>query len=132
MARELTRHVYAVAMQGTFARDFGLRDQITRAAGSVMHNIAEGFDGGSNSEFIRFLRYSQRSCSEVQSQLYVALDSAYITQAEFDTVYNQAARTHAKVGAFIHYLLKASDPLSSPTKNAKTRNQERGTKNKEP
>ena len=48
MARELTRPIYAVAMNGAFSRDFGLRDQITRAAGSTMHNIAEGFDGGSN------------------------------------------------------------------------------------
>ena len=107
MARELTRQVYGVAMRGAFAKDFGLRDQITRASGSTMHNIAEGFDGGSNAEFLKFLRYSQRSCSEVQSQLYVALDQAYITQSEFDTIYEQAARTHTKVGAFIRYLLNA-------------------------
>src|SRR5437588_117680 len=84
LARELTKRVYAVAMRGAFARDFGLRDQITRASGSAMHNIAEGFDGGSNAEFVKFLRYSQRSCSEVQSQLYVALDQTYISQDEFD------------------------------------------------
>lgn len=105
LARELTKQVYAVAMRGAFAKDFGLRDQITRASGSAMHNIAEGFDGGSNAEFVKFLRYSQRSCSEVQSQLYVALDQAYISQAEFDSIYEQAAMTHAKVGGFIRYLL---------------------------
>jgi len=107
MVRELTRQIYAVAMRGALAKDFGLRDQITRAAGSAMHNIAEGFDGGSNAEFVKFLRYSQRSCSEVQSELYVALDCSYVTQPEFDRIYEQAARTHAKVGAFIHYLLNA-------------------------
>jgi len=105
LARELTRRVYAVAMRGAFARDFGLRDQITRASGSAMHNIAEGFDGGSNAEFIKFLRYSQRSCSEVQSQLHIAFDQAYITQDEFDSLYNQAGTTHAKVGGCIRYLL---------------------------
>lgn len=104
-ARELTRRVYAVAMHGTFAKDFGLRDQITRAAGSAMHNIAEGFDGGSNAEFLKFLRYSQRSCSEVQSELYVALDQEYISQDKFDSIYQQAALTHSKVGGFIRYLL---------------------------
>jgi four helix bundle protein len=88
LARELTRQVYAVAMRGAFAKDFGLRDQITRASGSAMHNIAEGFDGGSNAEFTKFLRYSQRSCSQVQSQLYVALDQTSITQEEFDAIYN--------------------------------------------
>jgi four helix bundle protein len=110
LARDLTRQVYAVAMRGAFAKDFGLRDQITRASGSAMHNIAEGFDGGSNAEFVKFLRYSQRSCSEVQSQLYIALDQSYITQEEFDAIYSQAATTHAKVGGFIRYLLSAPNP----------------------
>ncbi len=105
LARELTKRVHVVAMRGVFARDFGLRDQITRAAGSAMHNTAEGFDGETNAEFVKFLRYSQRSCSEVQSQLYVALDQAYISQEEFDSIYEQAALTHAKVGGFIRYLL---------------------------
>ncbi|MES2466460.1 MAG: four helix bundle protein [Verrucomicrobiota bacterium] len=104
-ARELTRQVYAMAMRGAFAKDFGLRDQITRASGSAMHNIAEGFDGGSNAEFVKFLRYAQRSCCEVQSQLYVALDQSYISQDKFDSIYEQAAQTHAKVGGFIRYLL---------------------------
>ena len=116
LARELTKQVYAVAMRGAFVKDFGLRDQITRASGSAMHNIAEGFDGGSNAEFVKFLRYSQRSCSEVQSQLYVALDQAYISQDEFDSIYVQAAKTHAKVGGFIRYLLN-------------NKNQQQGTKN---
>ena len=109
LARELTRQVYAVAMRGAFAKDFGLRDQITRASGSAMHNIAEGFDGGSNAEFVKFLRYSQRSCSEVQSQLYVALDQTYISQDEFDSIYKRAALTHAKVGGFIRYLSSTPD-----------------------
>jgi four helix bundle protein len=107
LARELTKRVYSVATRGNFAKDFGLRDQITRAAGSTMHNIAEGFDAGSNAEFVKFLRYSQRSCSEVQSQLYIALDQAYISQVEFDSIYEQATMTHARVGGFIHYLLNA-------------------------
>ena len=69
LARELTRQVYAVAIREMFAKDFGLRDQITLASGVAVHNIAGHFDGGRNVEFIRFLRYSQRSCSEIQSQL---------------------------------------------------------------
>lgn len=109
LARELVKRVYLVAMRGKFARDFGLRDQITRAAGSAMHNIAEGFDGGSNAEFVKFLRYSQRSCSEVQSQLYVALDQTYISQDEFDSIFEQATLTHAKVGGFIRYLLSTTN-----------------------
>jgi len=104
LARELTRRVYAVTKVAEFARDFGLKDQIQRASGSIMHNIAEGFDGGSNAEFTKFLRYAQRSCTEVKSQLYMALDQNYITEDSFRDLYDLTTKTHAKVGGFIRYL----------------------------
>ena len=104
MARELTKSVYGLTSQHVFAKDWGLKDQIQRAAGSAMHNIAEGFDAGSHVEFARFLRYAQRSCTEVQSELYVALDQQYIDQEQFEHCYEQAARTRSKIGAFIRYL----------------------------
>ena len=69
-----------------------------------MHNIAEGYDSESNAEFIRFLRYSKRSCTEVQSELYVALDEKYIIQDEFEVAYALAGRTRAAVRGFINYL----------------------------
>ena len=69
LARELTRKVYDLTKKSKFARDFGLKGQIQDAAGSSMHNIAEGFDSETTSEFIRFLRYAKRSCTEVQSEL---------------------------------------------------------------
>ncbi len=72
-----------------------------------MHNIAEGFDGGSNAEFIKFLRYSQRSCSEVQSELYVALDQKYISQEEFNEIYLLSGQTRSKIGGFIAYLINS-------------------------
>jgi four helix bundle protein len=71
-----------------------------------MHNIAEGFDAGSNPEFTRFLRYAQRSCTEVMSELYVALDQGYVSQSEFDSAYQLATQTHAKIGGFISYLVR--------------------------
>jgi len=107
LGRELTRQIYEITGKGTFAKDFGLKDQIQRASGSIMHNIAEGFDGGSNKEFIRFLKYSQRSCSEVQSQLYVALDQEYISQERFQELYDLSTRVHSKIGGFIAYLLRS-------------------------
>ena len=73
LARELTRKVYALTKKVRFARDFGLKGQIQDAAGSSMHNIAEGFDSETNPEFVRFLRYAKRSCTEIQSELYVAI-----------------------------------------------------------
>jgi len=71
-----------------------------------MHNIAEGFDSETNVEFIRFLRYAKRSCTEVQSELYVALDEDYISTEEFKDTYEQARRTRAAVRGFINYLRK--------------------------
>jgi four helix bundle protein len=106
--RELTKMVYAATNKSQFAKDFGLKDQITRAAGSVMHNIAEAFDGGSNAEFIKFLRYAQRSASEVQSQLYIALEEAYISEEQFHEIYSKADFARSKIGAFIAYLLRSN------------------------
>ena len=73
-ARVLTKMVFDLVSQNPFAKDYSLKDQIWRAAGSVMDNIAEGFDDGSTGELVRFLGYAQRSTSEIQSQLYRALD----------------------------------------------------------
>ena len=105
LARELTRKVYDLTKKTKFARDFGLRGQIQDAAGSSMHNIAEGFDSETNPEFVRFLRYAKRSCTEVQSELYIALDQQYITDAEFEGVYDHAGRTRATIRGFIKYLI---------------------------
>ncbi len=106
-ARVLANLVYDVAEKGRFAKDFGLRDQICEAAGSVMHNIAEGFDAGTDSEFIPFLKYARRSASEVQSEAYLALDRGYIAELEFQTIYDQATKTKKLVNAFIAYLRKS-------------------------
>ena len=106
MARMLTQKVYRLTKKPDFAKDYGLKRQIQDAAGSSMHNTAEGFDSESNPEFIRFLRYAKRSCTEVQSELYVALDEGYISRNEFDDVYQQAARARAAVHGFINYFKK--------------------------
>src|SRR5215210_7381743 len=82
-ARLLTRELYSVTMKGEFARDFALRDQIRRAAISVMSNIAEGFEREGNKEFRQFLSLAKGSASEIRSQLYIALDAGYLTQGDF-------------------------------------------------
>lgn len=71
-----------------------------------MHNIAERFDSGTNPEFIRFLGYSKRSCTEVQSELYLTSDRRYITGEQFKKVYDLAGEAKAAIGGFIHYLQK--------------------------
>lgn len=104
LARKLTRKIYELTKKGNFTRYFGLKGQIQNAAGSSMHNIAEGFDSETNPEFVRFIRYAKRSCTEVQSELYVALDQQYITKDEFQDVCNHAGRTRATIRGFIKYL----------------------------
>ena len=103
-ARELTKLVYSFTRKDRFTKDYGLKDQITRASVSVMLNIAEGFDGGSDAEFLRFLSYAQRSATEVMSCLYVAFDNKYIDQAEFDRAYGLAGEARRLVGGLIKYL----------------------------
>ncbi len=106
LAHELTRKVYRLTKKPRFLKDYGLKNQIQDAAGSSMHNIAEGFDSETNPEFIRFLRYAKRSCTEVQSELYVALDEKYISTDEFRDTYELAGRTRAAIRGFITYLRK--------------------------
>ena len=101
----MTLKVYRLTNAPGFTKDYGLKRQIQDAAGSSMHNIAEGFDSETNPEFIRFLRYAKRSCTEVQRELYVALDQQYITNAEFEDVYDHAGRTRAIIRGFIKHLL---------------------------
>ena len=103
-ARELCRAVSQIIQDAGFRRDHTLRDQMWRAAGSVMDNIAEGFDDGSTREFIRFLGYSQRSCGEVQSQLYRALDSNLISEAQFSRTYDLASECRKQIKSFRKYL----------------------------
>jgi four helix bundle protein len=105
LARELSKKIYHLTNKDKFSRDFYLKRQIESAAGSAMHNIAEGFDSETNAEFLRFLRYAKRSCSEVQSELYVALDQKYISQVEFQEVYDHAGQTRATIRGFIKYLV---------------------------
>ena len=92
-AKNLTRAIYEITKIGEFAKDFGLRDQIRRAAVSVMSNIAEGFDRGGHSEFHQFLVIAKGSCAELRSQLYIAKDIGYIDECIFNEVYGQILET---------------------------------------
>jgi four helix bundle protein len=103
-ARVLTKTIYELTRDGVFAKDFGLASQIQRASVSVMTNIVEGFDSGSNLEFRRFLGYARRSASEVQSHLYVALDQGYLKAEEFDGLYERAEKVRRMVTSLSRYL----------------------------
>lgn len=105
-ARRLANMIFDLTHHADFTRDFRLRDQILDAAGSVMHNIAEGCDAGTDPEFIRFLKMARRSGSEVQSELYLALDRKYIMETELHQVYEQADEVKRLINGLISYLRK--------------------------
>ena len=102
--RQLAKTVFVLTASERFRTDFGLIDQIQRASVSVMNNVVEGFDSGSQAEFIRFLGYARRSASEVQSCLYVALDRGRIEQSSFQSAYDEAQQARNLIGGFIRYL----------------------------
>jgi four helix bundle protein len=105
-ARQLTNAIDELASKPKFANHTYLRNQIRSAAGSVMHNIAEGFDSGSAPEFTRFLKMARRSASEVQSELYQALDRKYITEEERQHAYDLASECKRLINGLIAYLRK--------------------------
>ena len=105
-ARKLVKVIYSLTGLGSFTKDFGLRDQIQRAAVSAMTNIAEGFDCESRIEFARFLGIARRSAVEVQSLLYTAFDVEYITEEQLKEHYEQARKTKALIGGFKKSLKK--------------------------
>jgi four helix bundle protein len=97
-ARELAAEVYRATNDGAFARDFGLRDQIRRAAVSVLSNIAEGHERATPSEFHRFLSIAKGSCAELRAQLFVALDVGYLQRDAFDVLLSQAEEVGRIIG----------------------------------
>jgi four helix bundle protein len=105
-ARKLTKLAYEVSSNGTFAKDFEMRDQFRSAALSAMNNIAEGFDNESSAEFARFLGMARRSAVEVQSLCYAALDVKHMTQEVFQVCYDQAKKTKAIIGGLKKSVLK--------------------------
>jgi four helix bundle protein len=106
-ARVLTRKIYSAANQSSFSRDFGLRDQIRRAAVSIMSNIAEGFERGGTKEFVQFLSIAKGSAGEVRSQLYVALEQGYIDDGAFENLFNLATETSRMIAGLMNYLKKS-------------------------
>lgn len=109
-ARHLVSAVYRVSGRGKFEKDFGLRDQIRRASGSVMSNIAEGFERSTDREFRRFLYIAKGSAGEVRSQLFVALDLEYLTSDEFSDLRLKAEEVAKALSGFITYLAP-KDPM---------------------
>jgi len=117
--RELCNLVYDLSDDDPFASDFGLRDQIRRAAVSVMSNIAEGFNSRTQKVFIDLLGRARGSAAEVQSQLYLAKDREYISEEEFNKAYNLADTASRQIHGLIRYL--KSRPNASRVQEGRVR-----------
>ena len=104
LGRVLVKEIYALTREGDFARDFGLKDQIQRAAVSISSNVAEGYARRGNKEFVKFLWIAKGSAAEVQSQLYHAKDLGYIDAAAFEKMYNSANLIQVKLYHLIQSL----------------------------
>ncbi len=100
-ARELTALIYKIFKNN---KDFGFRDQIQRASVSIMNNIAEGFERGSNQDFKRFLFIAKSSCGEVRSMLHIALPIGYVSQKQFEKLYNLTCEISRTISGLIKTL----------------------------
>ena len=107
-ARELSKRVYDITKKEDFKRDYRFVAQIHTSAGSIMDNIAEGFERSGNKEFVNFLFIAKGSCGEVRSQLIRANDVGYLTPEEYDELYAECRKLSAGIMNFIKEL-KASD-----------------------
>ena len=107
-ARELSKKIYPVTNRDGFKSDYRFVQQIRAAAGSIMDNIAEGFERTGNKEFLNFLYIAKGSCGEVRSQLIRANDIGYLTPAEYEELYSDCRKLSASIMNFIKEI-KTSD-----------------------
>lgn len=108
IARDLCRFIFKITSEGPFCKDFRFRDQIRSAAGSVMDNIAEGFERGGNKEFLQFLSIAKGSCAEVRSQSYRAIDQEYMTQEQQKELLEKTDTLSRKISNLSTHLKKSN------------------------
>ena len=107
LSREFCKDIYKIMQYDGLKTDYRLKDQINGSSGSIMDNIAEGFNRGGNKEFINFLSYSKGSAGESLSQLYRIFDRNYITEKEFNDLSGKAIEIVNKIGGLMAYLKKS-------------------------
>lgn len=107
LSRVLCNDINTIANNSELKRDYRLYGQIDGSSGSIMDNIAEGFERNGNKEFIQFLSIAKASCGETRSQLYRVFDRNYIDEKEFNKLKDQTIVLSKMIGGFISYLKKS-------------------------
>jgi len=116
-ARTLAVMIYSATAKGNFAKDFGLKDQVQRAAVSIASNIAEGFERKTNKDFVKFLYYAKGSTAEVRTQVHIAKDLGHLSDEDFNEIVTQTNLLSAKIGKLISYLTYSTrKQANSPTR----------------
>ena len=108
LGRELTMQVYSMTRESAMGRDYRFVDQMRSASVSIMNNVAEGFERGSNKDFAKFVFIARASAGEVRSMLYVALDQGYITPERFKDCFDLSVRCSQVCWGLIKHLQRAS------------------------
>ncbi len=106
LAREVSNDIFKLMTETALKSDYKLKEQINASSGSVMDNIAEGFERDGNKEFHNFLSIAKASCGETRSQLYRIVDRDYISKQEFEQLKDKALILSSKIAAFMAYLRK--------------------------
>lgn len=106
-ARSLAHSIYNLTIVGSFAKDYKLVNQINGSSGSVMDNIAEGFERDGTREFIQFLSIAKGSSGETRSQLYRALDRKYISSEQFNELFDKSLQISKQLSNLMRYLKKS-------------------------
>ena len=107
LEREICNDVYQLIETTALGKNYALRDQMDRCSGSIMDNIAEGFERNGNKEFIQFLSIAKASCGELRSQLYRALDRKHIEREIFEEHRQKVILESRKISSFMNYLSKS-------------------------
>ncbi len=115
-ALEVSHHIYQASLRGAFARDFALRDQMRRAAISVVSNIAEGFESRTDRLFIEFLGRAKASAGELRAQLHLAYREGYFDEATFRSLSSDVTAIGRQIGGFMKYLDQCTPTNRKPSR----------------
>src|SRR5699024_4581217 len=111
LSREIVNDIYELSKGGDFKQYYALRNQIRRSGLSILSNIAEGFESGTDKQFARYLKIAKGSAGECRAQLYVALDQQYLSEDEFRNLKGQLMTCSKKLSRLISYLNGSSNQV---------------------